>query len=236
MPAPSDEDVKAMYDQYKDQIDGTLEEVQEQLREYLSAQRAAAAQQEFLAGLREKYGVEINLQPPTIEVGTGGRPAKGPADAPVTIIAFSDYECPYCKRAEETVAQVLEAYPDKVRYVHRDFPLDFHANAHRAAQAARCAEDQGKFWELHAKLFTADDITDAGIKALAKGIVGDGDAFDACLDSGKYKDAVDADLAAGQAVGVSGTPAFFVNGRSLSGAQPFEEFKKIIDAELARAQ
>jgi len=236
IPAPTEEDVKAIYEQYKEQIEGTFEEVKDQLAEYAKAQRAAGVQAEFLAGLREKYGVEVMLLPPTVEIDAGGRPLKGPANAPVTIISFSDYECPFCQRAEETVLQVLEAYKDKVRFAHRDFPLDFHANAHKAAQAARCAEDQGKFWEMHAKLFTVGDLTDASLKALAKGIVADAKVFDSCLDSGKHKEAVDVDIAAGAAVGVTGTPAFFINGRTLTGAQPFEEFKKIIDAELARAK
>lgn len=235
VPAPSEEDVKKLYEQYKDQIDGSFDDVKSQLVEYMQAQGAAGVQGQFLAGLREKYGVEVSLKPPAVEIDDGGRPAKGPKDAPVTIISFSDYECPFCKRAEETVHQVLAAYPDKVRFVHRDFPLDFHANARPAAQAARCAEDQGKFWEMHEKLFTTDDLSAAGLKALAKGIVADPAKFDACFDSGKYAEAIDKDVAAGAAVGVTGTPAFFVNGRVLTGAQPFDEFKKIIDAELARA-
>jgi protein-disulfide isomerase len=236
VPAPSEDDVKKLYEQYKDQIEGSFDDVKSQLVEYIQAQGAAGVQGQFLAGLREKYGVEVSLKPPAVQIDDGGRPAKGPKDAPVTIISFSDYECPFCKRAEETVHQVLAAYPDKIRFVHRDFPLDFHANARPAAQAARCAEEQGKYWEMHEKLFTTEDLSGPGLKALAKGIVADPAKFDTCLDSGKFAEAIDKDVAAGASVGVTGTPAFFVNGRVLTGAQPFEEFKKIIDAELARAK
>ncbi len=236
VPAPSEDEVKKLYEQYKDQIDGEFDAVKSQLIEYMQAQSAAGVQGKFLSELRDKYGVQVMLQPPKIEIDAGGRAAKGPADAPVTIISFSDYECPFCKRAEETVHQVLAAYPDKVRFVHRDFPLDFHAHARPAAQAARCAEEQGKFWEMHEKLFATDDLSDDGLKALAKGVVADAAKFDECFASGKYKDAIDKDVQAGASVGVTGTPAFFVNGRSLTGAQPFEEFKRIIDEEIARAK
>ncbi len=177
------------------------------------------------------------LDPPKVDVDTGGREARGGGEsAPVTIVAFSDYECPFCRRAEGTVAQVLETYGDKVRYVHRDYPLPFHSHAHDAAEAARCAGDQGKFWEYHDRLFETAKLTLDDLKQHATELGLDRTKFDECLASGKYESAVDADLQAGSEVGVSGTPAFFINGRMLSGAQPFERFKEVIDAELARAK
>lgn len=231
---PTDEEIQEVFNQYQSQINGTFEQVKSQLGEYIRAQRAATVQGEVLAALREKYPVEISLMPPVIEVGTGGRPIKGPENAPITIISFSDYECPFCQRAEETVAEVLKEYGDKVRFVHRDFPLAFHANAHGASQAAHCAHEQGKFWEMHAKLFEAKDLSISNLKDIAKELGFDTGKFNYCLESGQFKDAVDRDMADGAAVGVEGTPAFFINGRMLSGAQPFSEFKKIIDAEIAR--
>lgn len=231
---PTDEEIQEVYDQYQSQINGTFDQVKGQLGDYIRAQRAGEIQGKLLEGLREKFPVQVSLMPPLVEVGTGDRPIKGKADAPITIISFSDYECPFCIRAEETIAEVLSAYGDKVRFVHRDFPLSFHANAHGAAQAAHCAQEQGKFWEMHAKLFGAPDLSATGLKAIAKEVGADSEKFDACLDSGKFKDAVDKDMADGAAAGVEGTPAFFINGRMLSGALPFAEFKKVIDAELAR--
>lgn len=231
--APTPEEVKALYDQHAAEIGGTFEQVQGQLTDYIRQQRGTAARGAFLASLRAKYPVKVALLPPRIEVGTGGRAARGPQNAPVTIISFSDYECPFCKKGEETVEKVVETYGDKVRLVHRDFPLSFHKDAHRAAQAARCSEDQGKFWEYHKKLFASTDLSEAGLNTIAEQVGLDLAKFKECVSSGKYKDAVDRDMADGAAVGVTGTPAFFINGRVLSGAQPFEKFKEIIDAELA---
>jgi protein-disulfide isomerase len=154
----------------------------------------------------------------------------------VTIIAFSDYECPFCKRAEQTVEEVVKAYGDKVRVVHRDFPLAFHANARPAAEAAHCANAQGKFWPYHSKLFTSADLSADKLKALATEVGLDRAKFDDCVAKHQFKAAVDQDVADGSDVGVTGTPAFFINGRLLSGAQPFEKFKEVIDEELAQTK
>ncbi len=173
------------------------------------------------------------LQPP----GVDDDPALGPEDAPVTIIEFSDYQCPFCSRAEPTIKQILEEYGDKVRFVYRDFPLDqLHPFARKASEASHCAEEQGKFWEYHDALYENQaGINAAGLEQFAKDIGLDMDAFKTCLDSGKYANEVQKDLDDGQEYGVSGTPAFFVNGFSISGAQPFAVFKDIIDKELAKA-
>jgi protein-disulfide isomerase len=147
---------------------------------------------------------------------------------------FSDYECPYCKRGEDVVAQVMSTYGDKIRLVFRDYPLPFHANARPAAEAAKCANAQGKFWEYHDKLFA--NQASLGVEDLKRyaGEVGlDQAQFDSCVGERKFQNDVQADLDAGQQVGVDGTPAFFINGRMLSGAQPFEAFKSVIDEELA---
>lgn len=231
--APTEDQAKALFEQYKDQIEGTFEDSKGQIMDYLKQQQAAAAQQNFLAGLRKKYNVQVNLVPPKVEVGTGGRPARGAKNAKVTIVSFSDYECPFCKRAETVVDEVMKAYGDKVSFVHRDFPLDFHKSARPAAEAARCAEKQGKFWEVHSKLFASAELTTERFKAIGKEVGLDSAKYEKCLGSGEFNAAIDKDMADGQEVGVTGTPAFFINGRPLTGAQPFEEFKKIIDAELA---
>jgi protein-disulfide isomerase len=173
------------------------------------------------------------MKPPKMEVAADG-PSKGPSSAPVTIVEFSDFECPYCSRAEETVSQVLKQYGDKVRLVYRDFPLPFHPNAQKAAEAAQCAGDQGKYWEMHEKLFANQkDLKPEALKGYAKELNLDPAKFEKCLDGGAKAAVVDANRKAGEKVGVTGTPAFFINGYQLTGAQPFEEFKTIIDAELA---
>lgn len=231
---PGDAEIQQVYDANKQQLGDTpLEQVKPRIVQYLKGQQEATLQQTFLAGLRTKYDTKITLRPPVVEVGDGGRTAKGPADAPITIIEFSDYECPFCKRAEESVKQVMEAYPGKIRLVYRDYPLPFHSNAKPASIAAVCAEKQGKFWEYHEKLFAASALNDETYKAVAGEVGLDMEKFEACQKDPATAAAVDKDTADGAAVGVRGTPAFFINGRMLSGAQPFEKFKEIIDEELA---
>ncbi|GBD24981.1 Disulfide bond formation protein D [bacterium HR30] len=234
---PTQEEIQKLYDDNKEDLEGqSLEELRPQLIQYLKQQRLGERHQQFLGELRKKYKATVALKPPVVEVGDGGRPARGPASAPVTIIAFSDYECPFCKRASATIAQVLRHYGDKVRFVHRDFPLSFHQHARLAAEAAACAQAQGKFWEYHDRLWTADDLSESGLKKVAKDTGLDEAKFTECLAKKPHSAAIDRDIEEGTAAGVSGTPAFFVNGRMLSGAQPFEAFKQLIDDELKRGE
>lgn len=226
--------VQSFYDQIKSRLGDTpLEAVEPQIRARLEHQRRAEAQAAFVASLREKAEVHVDLEPPRIEVAADG-PSRGPAGAPVTIIEFSDYQCPYCKRAEPTLAQVLQRYPEQVRLVYRHFPLAGHEQARPAAEAAACAADQGKFWEYHALVFESSPDLDADkLRALAEQAKLDVAAFDACVAAGTHADKVQADFEAGQEAGVNGTPAFFVNGIPLSGARALPEFVKLIERELA---
>jgi len=233
---PTDDEVKSFYEQRKD-LPGIppLEEAAPIIRSVLTRAKTEEAAEAFFAGLEKSAGVEILLQPPRVEVEAKG-PSKGPADAPVTIVAFSDFECPYCNRVSPTLNQVLETYAGKVRLVFRDFPLSFHPNAQKAAEAGHCAEEQGKFWEMHDKMFANQRKLDVeSLKAYAKEIGLDEKAFAECLDEGKKAAVVQENLFAGAQLGVRGTPAIFVNGRMLSGAVPFSEFARVIDEELARS-
>lgn len=234
---PPAEVVQKVYDENKEQLGGkSLDEVRGRIVEYLKNQGRAQKAQALLAELRSKHPTVIKLAPPVVEVSDGGRASRGGgAAAPVTIIGFSDYECPFCKKGEEVIAQVMSTYGDKVRYVHRDYPLPFHKNARRAAEAARCAGEQGKFWEVHDALFGQPALSDEKITEIAVTAGSDKTKLEACLADGRMKTVVEEDMTAGGDVGVSGTPAFFINGRMLSGAQPFERFKAIIDAEIAKA-
>jgi len=169
---------------------------------------------------------------------TDDDPAKGNDNAPVTIVEFSDFQCPFCaKFYTQTLPQIEEEYikTGKARLVYRDFPLDSHKNSQKAAEASECADDQGKFWEMHNIMFdNQDSIGVSSLKKYAENIGLDTAKFNECLDSGKYQAEVQKDLADGQKYGVTGTPAFFINGRLVSGAQPFDVFKGIIDEELSR--
>ena len=174
---------------------------------------------------------------PTAEVSIDDDAILGNRDAPVTIIEFSDYECPFCGRFhEQTFPQIKEEYIDtgKVRFVFRDFPLSFHENAQKASEAAECADEQGKFWEYNEILFkNQDKLAVSDLKDYAKGLGLDETEFNSCLDSGKMASEVAKDMSEGQAYGVKGTPAFFINGKLISGAQPLSAFKQAIDAALA---
>lgn len=170
-----------------------------------------------------------------MEVGVDDDPALGPEDAPVVIVVFSDYECPYCTKAEETIKKVLEAYPDKVRFVLRDFPLPNHKNAQKAAEASECADEQGKFWAYHDKLFANQQaLSLQDLKRYAQELGLESAVFNQCLDSGRYLQEVEKDLKDGQSYGVASTPTFFINGQKLVGAQPLEAFKEIIDQKLGQ--
>jgi protein-disulfide isomerase len=161
---------------------------------------------------------------------------KGAKDAPVTIVQWSDFQCPFCSRVEPTISKVMDEYKGKVRVVWRDLPLPFHPNAMPAAIAARAAGEQGKFWEMHDKIFADQAHMDRATYEKYAGELGlNMGKFKAALDANKGKEAIEADSAAGGKIGARGTPAFFINGKFLSGAQPFESFKAKIDEELKAA-
>ncbi|MFH1971948.1 MAG: DsbA family protein [archaeon] len=158
-------------------------------------------------------------------------------EAKVTIVEFSDFECPFCSKAYETVKEVEDLYGEDIKIVFKNFPLGFHENAQKAAEAGECANDQGKFWEMHDKMFENQEaITVEDLKAYAEELELDTETFNTCLDSGEKAEEVAKDVAEGTELGVSGTPAFFINGKSLVGAQPLESFQAIIDVELAEPE
>jgi protein-disulfide isomerase len=236
----TDEEITSFYLQNKGRMGGaTRDQVADRIRSYLEDQRSSM----ITADLRKEAELEVLLEAPRVTVGSEG-PSRGPADAPVTIVEFSDFQCPYCGRAEATIKQILERYPTQVRLVYRHLPLDrIHPFARGAAEAAVCADAQGKFWEYKDKLFANQQkLAAADLQGYAKAVGLDVKAFDACVKEKKTASAVvDRDLAAATAAGTAagkrglGTPAFFVNGILLSGAKPVEEFATVIDGELARA-
>jgi protein-disulfide isomerase len=213
--------------------DTTFESVKDRIGQALVNQQRQSQVQQVVAELQKQANLKLDLPQPRIQVAAEG-PARGPKDAKVTIVEFSDFECPYCGAAHDTVEQVMSTYAGKVRLVYRQFPLNFHPHAAKAAEASLCASDQGKFWEYHDVLFKNQKKLDpTDLKAHASEVGLDAQKFGQCLESGDKKKAVDADQQAGLAAGVGGTPAFFINGIFLNGAQPIEEFKKVIDGELA---
>jgi len=190
----------------------------------------------IVGGLEEESRVAYEIGPYRLEIDTAGEPAKGPEDVPVTIVEFSDFECPFCSRVEPTLDRVTESFGDQVRLVFKQFPLrQIHPNAQKAAEASLCAHDQGKFWQMHDAMFADQrNLAVPALKAKAEELGLDTAAFGQCQDSGKYADAVQEDLEQGSEVGVGGTPALFVNGRFLSGAVPYEQIAQVIEDELER--
>ena len=229
-------EVEEFYAANQARIRKPLHEIQPQVINYLQQSKLTEARRVYLKGLREKAQVKVYLTPPIVQVSAEGAPFKGPPDAPITIVEFSDFQCSYCKRVLAVLGQVLEQYPTQVKLAFRDFPIqNIHPHAQKAAEAAHCAAEQGKFWEYHDLLFEKQDVlpnADHGEHAKALGL--ETAAFQECIDSRKYKEKVERNYADGVKAGVSGTPAFFINGRLLSGAQPLEAFKTVIDEELDR--
>lgn len=214
----------------------SYDDVRPQIRQAVMREARGKKAREVFGKLKQEAGYKLELEAPpkvrkTVEA-TG--PSRGNPKAKVTIVEFADFECPYCSKAHETVLAVMKAYGDKVRLVFRHYPLSFHPKAPKAAEATACADEQGKFWELHDSLFESQALEVDALKLQAQRVGVDPKKFDACLDSGRTAGLVQKDMQAGQRAGVSGTPAFFINGIMLSGAQPEDEFKKVIDAELAR--
>jgi protein-disulfide isomerase len=235
--AVADEEVLAFYDENQARMgDATFEELESRIRRHLQQQREQTAATEYIEALRAGASIEIHLDAPRVEVEAKG-PSRGPDDAPVTIIEFSDYQCPYCKRAEPVIAQVLERYPSQVRFVYRHFPLDrIHPLARGAAEAAACADEQGRFWEFHGRLFASEAEFDAeSLRQHASDAELDLVAYQACVDERRFQAVVEADLAEGQRVGVTGTPAFFLNGIPMKGSRPLDDFVAIIEKELRRS-
>jgi protein-disulfide isomerase len=233
------QDTDALWEEVKSRAKGaTKEQVLPQLNQMAAQRKAESRSAVFQRELFKKHNVSfVGLQPTrkTVTVPADA-PAMGPADAPITIVEFTDYQCPYCQAAQQYVDRVMDVYKGKVRLVYQEFPLDFHAQAKPAGRAARCAGEQGKFWEMHTGLLRAPGaFDDADLQRRAVGLGIDPKAFSACTASNKYDEVIQKAIDNGRSVGVSGTPTFFLNGRSFSGAQPFEAFERIIEEELAMA-
>jgi len=235
LPEPTEKEVRALYDAREGAISQSFDEVRGQISEYLMQNRMAQARADLLAKLKDGSRVEIKLSPPRTDIEVGDAPAVGKDNSKVTIIEFSDYQCPFCKRVRPTVWRIVDEYKGEAQYVFMDFPLSFHRDAKKAHEAARCAGDQDKYYEYNRKLFDNQaKLSIDDLKKYAKQLNLNMDEFNGCLESGKHAPTVEAMMAKGVAVGVSGTPAFFINGIMLSGARPYESFKEIIDTELKR--
>ncbi|MGC3974356.1 MAG: thioredoxin domain-containing protein [Nitrospira sp.] len=193
----------------------------------------------MIVALRRQTSIKLDLPQitsPVLAISSDDDPSTGPASAPVTIVEFSDFQCPFCKRSAGVVKEVLRAYGEKVRFVYRDYPTPNHIHAKQAAEAAQCAAAQGKFWVYHDLLFEHQQAGHGwDFNSLAQKVSMDTAAFSHCLDTHEYALEVEGDLRDALKVGVTSTPTFFINGRPLIGARSFEDFKLLIDAALAKS-
>jgi protein-disulfide isomerase len=228
----TDDEIKAFFDQNRSRLppDATLEAYAARIKSHLESQRPDKVREQ----LRKNAQIAVLIQPPRANVDATG-PSRGPADAAVTLIEFSDYQCPFCKRAEPVVKQLMQKYPNDLRLVYRNMPLDaLHPRARAAAIAAVCADKQGKFWEYHDKLFDNQQaLADSDLEKYATDLGIDAGAFKTCRADPATEARVNSDAAAARAAGLNGTPAFFVNGILVSGARPLEDFTRWIDQEIA---
>ncbi len=212
----------------------------QKVKTFMLQQKRATAINRWIEKEGKKYGLTINLQPPErprAQISINSSPTIGPDKAPITIVEYSDFQCPYCAQAVPTVKKILKNYPDKVKFVYKQFPLDFHKDAFRASEASLCINEQSTdyFWRLHDyMLANPRSLSQANLIAKALEYGADKDKFSKCLKSGKYVTQVQREMQEGRAIGVSATPMFFVNGISLSGNQPYSAFEELIEEELVR--
>lgn len=231
----NDVEARAYFEMQKKRFGGkAFDDVKGLIINQLSAQKKQVAVYDFIDSLKKKSQLKVNLVRPRVQVSTDDDPSIGTKGAPITIIEFSEFQCPYCKKARPAIDKVLSTYKGKVHYVFRDFPLSFHPQAKSSANAANCANEQGKYWEYSKFLWENQGKQNEELLfKIADDLKLNKDKFKKCVDDKKFFAEIDKDQLDGSEAGVSGTPAYFINGIFLSGAMPFEGFKKIIDEELA---
>ncbi len=233
---PSRAAVEAVYERNRQRFAGEPRaETLARIEEALLGRSAAEGEVAYERHLRARADVTIHLDPPRVAIAIPpDAPGTGPEDAPVTIVEFTDYQCSFCHRAQGVMDQILEEYSGQVRLVHLDFPLGNHTGAIPAARAARCAGEQGRFWDYHRSLMSQPGTLDDGdLTGRATALALDAGDFATCLASDRHETAIQAELEQGTDLGVTGTPAYFINGRMVSGARPFPHFAEVIDDELA---
>lgn len=232
---PSDAEVEGYYLAVKNQLDQPFPEIKPQIQKALKVLKTQQARQDYGAALGAKAEISVLLRPPKVEVGYDSARVRGDAKAPVTIVEFSDFQCPYCKKVQPTLKDLLAKYNGWVKLAYRDLPLHtLHPQAQLAAKAGRCAEEQGKFWEYHDALFADQSkLDEASLVKTAKSLGLNEKSFQSCLNGGKFEAQIEQDVLDGTKAGVNGTPGFFINGEFVSGAQPEVEFEKVIERQLA---
>ncbi len=228
---PTDDQLEVFYEGL--QTTQPYSAVRGKILEAIHKKREQKARDAYIASLRASKTIKILLEPPKAEVALDDAPVRGQSSAPVLLIEFADYQCPYCQETEPTVQKLQAQYGDKLKFSYKNFPLPSHPYAEKAAEAARCAGTQGKYWEYHDALYKSRKLDVPDLKEQAKSLGLNSEKFNQCLDSGAQAAAVAKDLAEGQALGITGTPSFFVNGHFVSGAVGPDVFRDLIGLELS---
>lgn len=237
---PTDKDVNTFIQERKIPAEHINDQMRERIKKFLEIELKKKYIEKWIGQKTAKNPVEVYVKKPVrpiFEVEVGDAPFMGGADAKVTIVEFSDFQCPFCKKGATIMDDLKKKYGNKIKIAFKQFPLPFHNHAHTASQAALCAyeQDKAKFWKFHDEMFgDQTKLDNEGLKKTAAKLGLKTDEFDKCLGSGKMAAKVNADMEQGKKVGVKSTPTFFVNGQMVNGAHPVETFSEIIDAELAK--
>jgi len=227
---PTDDQLEVYYEGLDTQ--DSFDSVKSQVLDHIRELRRTKARTAFVDQLRKDAKIEIALMPPTAEVNTTKAYVNGASDARVTLVEFADYQCPYCQKVNPEIQKLKKEYGSALTVIYKDFPLPMHSQSQKAAEASRCAGEQGKFWEYHDVLYYSKELGVDALKEHARVLKLNEDKFDTCLDSGAEADTVKADLAEAKSLGLTGTPSFFVNGHFFSGVVDYDVLKQMIDQQL----
>lgn len=229
---PTEDQLEVYYEGL--QTEESLPTVHDKILGSIRQIRLAKARSTYLKSLRSQASILVALGPPNAEVPPGDAPRRGPANARVVVVEFADYQCPYCRRIHPELKKLQDEFGDQLVLVFKDFPLPMHPHAEKAAEAARCAGEQGKFWDFHDLLFDhSSDLEVPQLKEHARALKLDAARFDKCLDSGEEASGVEKDREQAQSLGITGTPSFFINGHFLSGAVDYVTLRQIVEQQLA---
>jgi len=229
-PDPSEESLRVYYEGID--TDQPFDAVRDKILEHVRQRRLAKAQKAYMLSLREQAKVAIRLVPPRAQLALNDTPVRGRLDAPVVLVEYADYECPYCQQIQPALTKLESEYKGRIAFAYKDMPLPMHHHAEKAAEATHCAQVQGKYWEYHDALAASRQLDIPALKETARELKLNGDAFDKCLDNGEQSGTVAHELAEAQALGLQGTPSLFVNGRFYSGVLSYEQLRAIVDEEL----
>jgi protein-disulfide isomerase len=222
---------------YYEGIDTTepFEAIRPKILEHVRQRRLEKAKTAYLQSLRSQAALTVTVEPPRAVISLDRTPLRGPANAPVMLVEYADFECPYCQQVEPELNKLEAQYNGKIAFAYKDVPLPMHPHAEKASEAARCAGLQNKYWEYHDLLFTSKALDLPDLKAGARTLGLDALAFDRCLDSGEQAGIVKGELDEAQKLGLQGTPSFFVNGRFISGVMTYDQLRQVVENELKTA-